>query len=153
MLTLAAQVDPDWGFLAHLNAALNALALLLIIYGVVAIKQGREERHKKLMLAATAVSGLFLASYLLYHYMVGSVKYDGPVPVLYYTILIPHVVLAAVAGPPDRLVDPRRLARPTRETPQAGALHCTDLDFRVRERPLGLPLALRHLSDRLNRLR
>lgn len=99
MLTLAAQVDPEWGFLAHLNAALNALALVVIVAGVVAIKQKKEELHKKLMLTATGVSALFLVSYLIYHYMVGSVKYDGSVPTLYYAVLIPHVILAAVQVP------------------------------------------------------
>ena len=99
MLTLAAQVDPEWGFLAHLNAALNALALIVIVAGIVAIKQGKETLHKQLMLTATGVSTLFLCSYLLYHAKVGSVKYDGSVSTLYYAILIPHVLLAAAQVP------------------------------------------------------
>lgn len=53
------------------------------------------------MISALAASGLFLVSYLIYHYNVGSVKYphyDWTRPV-YFAVLIPHVVLAAVMTP------------------------------------------------------
>ncbi|HLU38185.1 MAG TPA: DUF420 domain-containing protein, partial [Planctomycetota bacterium] len=58
---------PWYQFFPHLNAALNATALVLIVAGLVAVKRGRLELHKRLMLSAFAVSALFLLSYLTYH--------------------------------------------------------------------------------------
>ena len=53
------------------------------------------------MVAALSVSTLFLASYLYYHYQVGSVPFSGQgwMRPLYFAILIPHVVLAALILP------------------------------------------------------
>ena len=53
------------------------------------------------MLAALVSSGLFLSSYLVYHFQVGSVPYphhDWTRP-LYFAVLIPHVILAALLVP------------------------------------------------------
>ncbi|MGD9635718.1 MAG: DUF420 domain-containing protein [Pirellulales bacterium] len=83
--------------LVHLNASLNALATVLLVIGFVLIKQGRVQAHKRIMLAAFAVSCVFLICYLWYHYLAGSVKFTHPgaVRYIYYTILLTHVVLAA----------------------------------------------------------
>ena len=91
----------DFRFLADLNAALNALALVLIVAGLIAIKRRNEGQHKALMFAATGVSAVFLGSSLVYHYYVGSVKYEGEgwVRPVYFTILITHIVLAVVQVP------------------------------------------------------
>jgi uncharacterized membrane protein YozB (DUF420 family) len=53
------------------------------------------------MLAAFAVSSLFLTSYLVYHSQVGSVRFtrQGLVRPIYFTVLITHVTLAAVTLP------------------------------------------------------
>jgi uncharacterized membrane protein YozB (DUF420 family) len=53
------------------------------------------------MIAALVASAVFLTTYLIYHYQVGSVPYpyyDWTRP-LYFAILIPHVILAAVMVP------------------------------------------------------
>ena len=91
----------DFRFLADVDASLNALATVLIIWGLVAVKQGRIELHKKLMLAATGVSALFLCCYLLYHATCEPVTFrgEGAVKTFYYALLISHVVLAAVQVP------------------------------------------------------
>lgn len=84
-----------------LNALLNSLSLLLLISGFIAIKGKHLRRHKGYMTAATVTSALFLISYLIYHSRVGSVPYphfDWTRP-LYFLILIPHIVLAAVMTP------------------------------------------------------
>lgn len=120
------QGDNPWLFLADLNAALNGLATILIVVGLVAIKRKKETLHKAMMLSAAAVSAVFLVSYLWYHYQVGSVKYSGPEGLLrttYFVILISHIVLAAVQLPliiltilhglRDRREKHRRLARIT----------------------------------------
>ena len=53
--------------LPHVNATLNALAFVFISASLVAVKRGNVELHKKLILCATAISALFLVSYLVYH--------------------------------------------------------------------------------------
>lgn len=89
------------GYLPDVNALLNTVALVLITSGLVAVKRGELERHKKLMLAAVGVSAAFLVSYLVYHYVVGSVKFEkqGPIRTVYFAILISHIILAAVQVP------------------------------------------------------
>jgi uncharacterized membrane protein YozB (DUF420 family) len=82
--------------IVHVNASLNATATVLLLVGLCLIKRGRVEAHKRTMLAAFAVSAMFLACYLYYHYQVGSVRFthSGPVRYVYYTILASHVLLA-----------------------------------------------------------
>lgn len=83
--------------LPDLNAALNGLAAILLIRGVVLIKDGRRNQHRRTMLTAFGVSIVFLISYLIYHFNVGSVKFTGTgaIRYVYFTILISHTLLAA----------------------------------------------------------
>lgn len=87
--------------LPTLNAFLNAIAAGLLIRGYFLIRQGRREEHKKTMLMAFTTSVLFLISYLIYHYSVGSVKFQGQgaIRTVYFTILLTHTVLAAAVAP------------------------------------------------------
>jgi uncharacterized membrane protein YozB (DUF420 family) len=87
--------------LPAVNATLNAIAAILLAAGYVLIRTGRREMHRKVMLAAFATSAVFLASYLVYHAQVGSVRFtrQGIVRPIYFTILFTHVVLAAAVLP------------------------------------------------------
>lgn len=87
--------------LPTLNAALNSLAATLLAAGYLMIRQGRVEAHRACMLSAFATSTLFLVSYLVYHAKVGSVPFtgQGAIRVMYFAILISHIVLAAVVLP------------------------------------------------------
>ena len=87
--------------IVHLNAALNALAAVLLVVGLMLIKQQRIDAHKRVMLSAFAVSSVFLACYLWYHYQVGSVQFTqtGPIRYAYLAILASHVVLAITVPP------------------------------------------------------
>jgi putative membrane protein len=80
-----------------LNAFLNATATVLLITGYILIKQYKMDAHQRVMFAAFIVSCLFLVSYLVYHYNVGSVKFDKPgwVRIVYLWILATHTALAA----------------------------------------------------------
>lgn len=86
--------------LPALNATLNAIALVLLLIGYRLIRQGRREQHRKVMLAAFTVSAVFLASYLVYHFNVGSVRFqkEGFIRTVYFVILISHIILAACVG-------------------------------------------------------
>ena len=84
--------------LPALNASLNALATAFLLAGYAYIRTGRREAHKRCMLAALTTSALFLVSYLIYHFNVGSRPFPGtgPIRAVYLTILFSHIVLAAV---------------------------------------------------------
>lgn len=62
--------------------------------GLVAVKKGRKELHKYLMLAAVGSSAIFLGLYLIYHFNVPSKTYTGEWGSIYYPILITHILLA-----------------------------------------------------------
>lgn len=87
--------------LPSLNASLNGIAGFFLLVGYIAIKQGKKELHKKLMVSALAVSAAFLTSYLIYHYHVPSKKFPdlGWIKTVYFLILFPHIILAAVMVP------------------------------------------------------
>ena len=91
----------DLNHLPALNAILNATAAVFLSVGYVQIRRGRIEVHKRFMLAALTTSALFLISYLVYHANTGSRPFPGGgvVRLAYFTILITHVVLAAVILP------------------------------------------------------
>ena len=83
------------------NASLNGLATILLVIGYVCIRQRRIAAHRAVMVAAFATSVLFLISYLVYHAHAGSRPFPGrgTIRVIYFTILITHVVLAATIPP------------------------------------------------------
>ncbi len=87
--------------LPTLNAILNGIAATLLATGWVLIKRGRIAQHRACMLAAFGTSALFLVSYVIYHANVGSRPFSGqgPIRVVYFAILISHVVLAAAILP------------------------------------------------------
>lgn len=88
-------------WLPTLNAVLNATSAVLLLGGYRAIRRRDVHAHRRAMLAAFVVSVVFLASYVRYHVAVGSVPFTGHgwIRTLYFTILIPHVILAALIVP------------------------------------------------------
>jgi protein SCO1/2/putative membrane protein len=84
-------------YLPAVNATLNGLAAVLLVYAYTLIRRGRRQEHKRVMITAFCVSIAFLISYLIYHYQVGSVHYPhtGVLRDVYLTILATHTVLAA----------------------------------------------------------
>jgi uncharacterized membrane protein YozB (DUF420 family) len=83
--------------LPALNAALNGTAAALLVWGWTLIRRKRIQAHRRVMISAFSVSCLFLLSYLIYHYQVGSVRFQktGTIRTVYLTILLTHTVLAA----------------------------------------------------------
>jgi putative membrane protein len=84
-----------------LNAILNATSAVLLTIAFVLIKQKRIALHRRFMIAAFVTSALFLTSYLIYHANIGSKPYPGTGiwRTIYFSILIPHVILAAAVLP------------------------------------------------------
>ncbi len=87
-------------FFPHVNASLNTLAMVLLIAGWVAVKRRRIKSHRNLMIGSFAVSVVFLACYLVYHFNTTMLKRfpDYPpdlVRITYFFILTSHTILAA----------------------------------------------------------
>jgi uncharacterized membrane protein YozB (DUF420 family) len=87
--------------LPAVNATLNATATVFLVCGYASIRRGRRELHKKCMLGALTASALFLVSYVIYHANAGSRPFTGQggIRLLYFVILITHVILAAAILP------------------------------------------------------
>jgi len=98
--------------LPTLNAALNSLSAVFLFAGFLFIKSGNRKAHRACMLTAFVCSMLFLISYLIYHYQVGSVGFKGQgwLRPVYFAILITHTILAA-AVPPLALITLNRALR------------------------------------------
>jgi putative membrane protein len=86
---------------AALNASLNGISAVLLAGGYVAIRNGKIAIHKKFMLSAFTVSTIFLISYLVYHYRVGHVRFQGQgwIRPVYFALLISHTILAITIVP------------------------------------------------------
>jgi len=96
-----------------LNAVLNGTAGALLLCGWWQIKQRRIRVHRRFMVAAFIASALFLTSYVVYHAQIGSKPFPGTgvARVIYFSILIPHVILAALVLPMAILTLRRGLIR------------------------------------------
>jgi protein SCO1/2/putative membrane protein len=83
--------------LPAVNASLNSCAAVLLVWGYTLIRRRRIDAHRRVMIAAFSVSVAFLISYLVYHYEVGSVRFQktGTIRTVYLTILLTHTILAA----------------------------------------------------------
>lgn len=87
--------------LPHVTASLNLLTTVLLLLAFAAVRAGLRHRHRWLMLAAVATSALFLVTYLTYHALAPIYLFPGPAALkpYYYTLLISHVLMAAVSAP------------------------------------------------------
>ena len=94
-------VNADLSFMPAVNASLNATAVALLLSGLAAIRNGKRELHKRLMVSAFAASAVFLVGYVLYHYAHGDTRFEGvgTIRIVYFTILITHVLLSIVMLP------------------------------------------------------
>ena len=99
--------------LPTLNAALNATSAVLLGCGYAMIRQRRIGAHRAFMIAAWVVSVMFLASYTVYHALAGSKPYPGggTLRLVYFAILLSHIVLAASVVPLAITTLVRALAR------------------------------------------
>ena len=84
------------------NACLNALATVFLMFGFVFIKKGNKTAHRNCMVSAFVTSAVFLTCYLIYHFSTEVVtKFVEPewFRPIYLVLLITHVVLAVVILP------------------------------------------------------
>ncbi len=89
----------DLSFMPAVNASFNATSGVLLVAGRIAIARKNAELHKRLMVAAFAVSGLFLLGYVAYHFVHGDTKYAGAFRPLYLSVLATHVLASMTVLP------------------------------------------------------
>tara|TARA_R110002096_G_scaffold119495_10_gene258981 strand:- start:2768 stop:3865 length:1098 start_codon:yes stop_codon:yes gene_type:complete len=92
----------DYSVFPPINATLNGISTVLLIVGLILIKQGKREAHQKVMVSALVVSAIFLTCYLVYHYATPHTVFPEEYPVarmVYLAILVPHIILAVVNVP------------------------------------------------------
>ncbi len=87
--------------LPSVNASLNAITTVLLVFGYFLARQRALTAHTMCMLAATLTSGIFLVSYLYYHFHHGTTRFQGqgPIRLVYFFILITHTILATLNAP------------------------------------------------------
>jgi len=91
----------DVHIFAKFNAIINSMVSVLLVAGLIAVKNRRYTLHKKIMLAAIVLSVLFLISYICHHLFAGDTKFGGAgtIRYVYFFILISHIFLAAIILP------------------------------------------------------
>ena len=86
----------DTSFLPPIYATINGITALLLITAVVAIRNGNQLLHERIMKLCIALSALFLILYLAYHVTSESTPFggSGPIRYVYFFILITHILLS-----------------------------------------------------------
>jgi putative membrane protein len=99
------KLDVDLGFDIHIfakiNAVINSVIAVLLVAALLAVKNAKYVLHKKMMMGALVLSILFLVSYIAHHLLSGSTEFggQGAIRIIYYTILLTHIFLAAIILP------------------------------------------------------
>ena len=93
---------PEWiMLLPSANALFNSLSAICLILGYINIRRRKRVVHMRFMVSATVFSGLFLVSYITYHYFHGDTKFPGQgwIRPVYFFVLISHIGLSMIALP------------------------------------------------------
>jgi putative membrane protein len=87
--------------LPTVNALINGTCSLLLLLSLYFIKQRNIAAHKRTNIITFALSSLFLVSYVMYHYFANETIFptDNSLRPVYLTILISHIILAALVLP------------------------------------------------------
>ena len=105
LVAVMRKVNIDVGFrldfLPPIHAILNSTVAILLVVALVAIKQKKVAAHRRAITAAMVCSALFLLCYVAYHFTTPETKFggEGSIRIVYFVLLISHIVLAAVSFP------------------------------------------------------
>ena len=88
-------------FLPPIYATTNGITAILLIFAVIAIKNGNRKLHERLIKICIALSLLFLVLYIAYHITTDPTSFggEGLIKYLYYFILISHILLSITVIP------------------------------------------------------
>jgi putative membrane protein len=98
---LNVQLGFDEHLFAKINAVINSTVSVLLLGGLIAVKNKRYLAHKRIMIMAIILSSLFLISYICHHLFTGETKFGGTgtIRYVYYFILGTHIILAGIILP------------------------------------------------------
>lgn len=100
--SLLPRVDSLVTVIPHINAVLSAMAIVTILVGVRAIRNGNIDTHRRAMLTSAGLFGLFLGLYLYRVSLEGPTTFRGPDEIrrfVYLPLLAVHILLAIVCVP------------------------------------------------------
>jgi putative membrane protein len=102
----------DFSFLPPIYATINGITAVLLIVAVIAIKNKNKSLHENVMKVCIALSALFLVMYVIYHMFSDSTTFggEGAIKIIYYFILITHILLSICVIPFVLLTFSRALA-------------------------------------------
>ncbi|MFD2892559.1 DUF420 domain-containing protein [Flavobacterium chuncheonense] len=86
-------------FLPPIYATMNGMTAVFLVVAIIAIKRGNRNLHEILMKSAIGCSVAFLLMYVAYHMSADATAYLGDYKLLYYFILITHIVLSIAIIP------------------------------------------------------
>ena len=88
-------------FLPPIYATINGITAVVLVAGVLAIKNGNRTLHQRLMITAIALSLAFLVMYVAYHMTTDSTKFggEGIIRPIYFFILFSHILLSVAVIP------------------------------------------------------
>tara|TARA_B100001564_G_scaffold343232_1_gene339606 strand:- start:292 stop:804 length:513 start_codon:yes stop_codon:yes gene_type:complete len=88
-------------FLPPIYATINAITALLLVFALIAIKRKKIALHQRLMQSCIVLSLLFLVMYIAYHMTTDPTPFlgEGSVKILYFFILISHIILSVALIP------------------------------------------------------
>lgn len=91
----------DFSFLPPVYASINGLTAILLVVGLLAIRNGKMKFHETVMKTCIGLSASFLVMYVLYHMTSESTPYggEGAIRYIYYFILISHILLSVLVIP------------------------------------------------------
>jgi len=114
-------------FLPPIYATTNGITAIVLVWAVIAIKNGKRKLHERLMTFAIALSLAFLAMYVAYHMTADSTKFGdlnhdgildlaetakiGALRYVYFFILITHILLSIAIIPLVLITYVRALAQ------------------------------------------
>jgi len=73
--SLQVELPFDKHIFATMNAVINSIVAIVLVYALVAVKQKKYQLHKNLMLTALVLSALFLVTYIAHHLLAGEAKF------------------------------------------------------------------------------
>ena len=89
----------DLSFLPPIYASINGLTAILLVVALIAIKQKKMSLHRGLIRFCLLLSLLFLGCYVAYHMTSDSTPYGGAYRMIYFIILITHILLSIAVVP------------------------------------------------------
>ncbi len=100
-------------FLPPIYATTNGITAVVLVWAVIAVKNGKRKLHERLMTLAIGLSVAFLVMYVAYHMTADSTKFggEGLVRYVYFFILLTHILLSIAIIPLVLITYVRALAK------------------------------------------